>query len=689
MNVFAFEPQKKVIELGGGARPLYRPNCDIRFTGDEHGNQTVDFTADFNEPLPIADQDFDGVFTQYCIEHLSWRKVFNFVKEIYRILRPGGKVIIITANTEYQIQWIKDHPEGWDGKNAFESFSCILFGDQDYPENTHRNYLSFALMEVMLKEVGFENIYIQEYGTARTDMIVSAVKPNQVNGITPEVLEEIEKPPEGDNQPFLNLTMGGLPTPNVLGTNVSPFDLKMTPAQTAVIKEEFEKAFEGLPAGKAVILPNGITVHPTNDEERQVLIGVPGSPAPGNVISVKEEKATLPTNRAELFDKHYFNGGGKVGGYAREGMWDYPVHWITFKHVMARKPESVLEIGAARGYILKRLQDVGIIAHGLEISKHCYMTRVADGIQLHDICKTPWPVIVDDNYPKYDLAFSIATFEHIPEEYLPGILAELARTTKRGLHGIDFGEKDDGFDKTHCTLKPKDWWRILFDKHGLQSHEIVDKEELEQGTFPEWDVLQNHGKIKLNIGSFTTMYHHGWMNIDMHDLAGFAQQHRYQYQRLDVRAGLPYNTGTVDLIACCHMLEHLTYQEGLAFLRDCRRVLKPDGAIRIQVPDANLLAGIYARDEELSEFDEINDGCAASPTAAGKLWQLLFSGHQMAYDCETLEHILKESGFKPFGAEFRKTRVPAVETIIKEGLDTFPCLTLFVDALPLLVASRM
>jgi len=56
-------------------------------------------------------------------------------------------------------------------------------------------------------------------------------------------------------------------------------------------------------------------------------------------VSKPESKNMSTSERKELFDKHYFNGGGKVGGYAYEGYWDYPIHWVTFEHLMSNNPK--------------------------------------------------------------------------------------------------------------------------------------------------------------------------------------------------------------------------------------------------------------------------------------------------------------------------------------------------------------
>lgn len=626
-------PDDKLIELGGGAAPLIRPNVDVRPCHDGDGNPTVDFTANFEEPLPIQSEEWDGVFSKFVIEHISWRKLPFFLSEVFRILKPGGKAVLITANTDAQIEWIKNNPNGWDGKGSFEAFSCVLFGDQDYPDNTHKSYFSPAVAFNLLLAAGFANIVIRPYGERATDILIEAVRPKSDNTVDAETSHEVNSKEEG-GEPCNSISSIPL---------VATGGLKLTNES---------------PGGEG------------------------------------KEAANIPLPPPEqLFDKSYFNGGGKWGGYAREGLWDYPVHEITARHILARQPNSVLEIGCARGYILKRIQDSNIPAAGIEVSRHCCMTRVSNGVMEWDLLQTPWPVADD----AFDLCYSVAVLEHIPEEKLPSVIREMARACRRGLHGIDFGEKDDGFDKTHCTLRPVQWWRAQFVKAGvdLRQWELVDKEDLERGTFPD-EVLKGDGKVKLNVGSFTTMFHHGWLNIDVHDLGGFAQQNGYQFLRHDVRQGLPFNTGTVDYVFACHFLEHLSYGEGRSFLKECRRVLKPDtGCMRILVPDADLLIGMLHRGAGafLHEFDEINEGCANAPTPLAKLWALLHEGHQAAYDWPTLSHLLEECGLRATLSGFRK--LPSKDNAInspsdlagfgqihRETLDVLPCLTLYVNAIP-------
>lgn len=760
-------PEDILLELGGGANPVLKPRCqggkdvciDSRLCYDAEGKQTVDIQADLNEILPLQSDEFDGVFSQYLLEHLSWRKVRQFVQEMSRVLKPGGRCVAVTANTEAQMEFIKSHQGGWDGKDAFDSFSCVLFGDNDYPENSHKNFLSPMIAQQLFAAAGFTNIVISAYGAAQTDMLIQAVKPvvlvpktmevkrtgryvRRVGDIvidadTPEELEDKTRSAQIEQQimtgnPDVPKPQGIINVPSRLGNTTDPVAVMAESQQWSVLASETFSPMTPADSLAQLSEQDKIRQKAHEDEIREKhgqdieIVWDKINPhtfaaryrkqqqiKAGDIVQLvhkieaaqskpPSETAQLmatPEGRQLVFGKDYFNGGKRFGGYMREGMWDYPCHELTARHVLARKPSSVLELGAARGYILKRIQNTGILAWGMEISKHCIMTRVHDRVFQHDTCQTPWRIgnanastIIKDG--EIDLCVSIAVMEHIPEQFLPAVIGEMQRTCKRGLHGIDFGGRDDGADRSHVSLHEKSWWDAMFAKYAPGwPVEILDKEELERGDFPP-EVLRGDGRIKLNIGSFTVMHHYGWQNIDVNDLIGFAQAYKYNFTRCDVRQGLPYGTGVVDCIVSNHCLEHLTYEEGLAFLRECRRVIRPDGAIRIVVPDAGLLMGLYADGAAdmggplglLSEFDEISDGAAARTTPLGKLWELLQGqDHRCWYDGETLSSMFQEAAFKPLIAcPFHTEGNERSRQIVAEAVDMFPVISLVADGLPII-----
>jgi len=127
----------------------------------------------------------------------------------------------------------------------------------------------------------------------------------------------------------------------------------------------------------------------------------------------------------------------------------------------------------------------------------------------------------------------------------------------------------------------------------------------------------------------------GWINVDNQALPGVDRV-------LDVREGLPFSN--VSAIFAEHFLEHLALDDGLAFLRTCRNVLRPDGILRLSTPNlAWVIASHYRLDESLPLDQGLFD-CLRT-NKAFHAW-----GHQFLYNRATLELALRAAGFTDFSA---------------------------------------
>tara|TARA_R110001592_G_scaffold4546_1_gene25502 strand:+ start:632 stop:1351 length:720 start_codon:yes stop_codon:yes gene_type:complete len=71
----------------------------------------------------------------------------------------------------------------------------------------------------------------------------------------------------------------------------------------------------------------------------------------------------------------------------------------------------------------------------------------------------------------------------------------------------------------------------------------------------------------------------------------------------NVNLGLPFEDSSIEVIFSSHFIEHLTFEEGLNFLTECKRVLKPNGILRIVCPDIMIwIDKVYnAKDVEFFE----------------------------------------------------------------------------------------
>lgn len=139
--------------------------------------------------------------------------------------------------------------------------------------------------------------------------------------------------------------------------------------------------------------------------------------------------------------------------------------------------------------------------------------------------------------------------------------------------------------------------------------------------------------MKLHLGCGTN-YMPGWVNIDFDapkaDL------------KADLRQALPYGTASGRLIFNEHFIEHITREEGLAFLKECRRVLKPGGILRVSTPDLRWIVAQYVS----GNLDEWADVAWIPSSACRLLNEGLHSwGHQFVYDLPELVGALNAAGF--------------------------------------------
>jgi predicted SAM-dependent methyltransferase len=133
-------------------------------------------------------------------------------------------------------------------------------------------------------------------------------------------------------------------------------------------------------------------------------------------------------------------------------------------------------------------------------------------------------------------------------------------------------------------------------------------------------------------------------------------------KRLDVRKGLPFSDGNVQYIYSSHTFEHFSYEDSLALSKECFRVLKPGGAIRIAVPDLGLIVKEYLSDPAPLASHTFLSRLSLSHS----LRDILHPGshHSQMFDSRSLIHLLGSAGFvAPEVKSYRQSVLPDIEQI--------------------------
>jgi predicted SAM-dependent methyltransferase len=156
--------------------------------------------------------------------------------------------------------------------------------------------------------------------------------------------------------------------------------------------------------------------------------------------------------------------------------------------------------------------------------------------------------------------------------------------------------------------------------------------------------MANHENRKLQIGTGPNLLK-GWLNTDLILRAPGVVF-------LDAAKALPFNDSTFNCVFSEHQFETLTYSDGMSMLKECHRILKPGGRIRIATPSLEVLLDLRTKEKTDSQqryIEWITDTYLPDAGSYRDAFVInnAFSdwGHKFIYDFETLEAILEETGF--------------------------------------------
>lgn len=195
------------------------------------------------------------------------------------------------------------------------------------------------------------------------------------------------------------------------------------------------------------------------------------------------------------------------------------------------------------------------------------------------------------------------------------------------------------------------------------------------------------GAMKLNLGCGDQIVE-GWINVDY---AIGARLNRVPLFRLvnkrlhlfntdwderifihDLATRFPWPDSSVDVVYSSHTLEHFNKEDGYRFLRECHRVLRPGGIIRLLVPDLRCVVVEYMHgrvraDDFVNELSVLPGNHLTG--LKNRLVPLMQTHHthKCMYDSDRLVEILGEIGFTAASRGAFDSDINDVRAIEREG----------------------
>ncbi len=199
--------------------------------------------------------------------------------------------------------------------------------------------------------------------------------------------------------------------------------------------------------------------------------------------------------------------------------------------------------------------------------------------------------------------------------------------------------------------------------------------------------LASHPLAKLQIGAGGGLLE-GWLNTDLDPVPGAAY--------LDATRPFPAPDCSFDYVFGEHMIEHMTREQGMAMLAECRRVLKPSARLRIATPDLERIVALHGAtgDDIRGRYVRWSTD-AFLPGADGYRPALVINqlfrgwGHRFLYDEETLAASLLAAGLaNPVRYPYGESDDPALAGVETHGADQPELRDLFAFETLILEAER-
>jgi len=123
-------------------------NVDVRPEVDP------DLIHDISKPFTYGDNTVDEILAKDILEHITWRRVPDVLREWRRILKPGGKIYIQCPNL-----WALASKILSEEMYRWEQISFWVYGEQSEGESEtggHKAGFTIPALSMLLTEIGFK-----------------------------------------------------------------------------------------------------------------------------------------------------------------------------------------------------------------------------------------------------------------------------------------------------------------------------------------------------------------------------------------------------------------------------------------------------------------------------------------------------------------------------------------------------
>lgn len=145
------------INLGSGVR-LFPGYTNVDILDPKHVKGKAKYVQADIRKLPFDDNIADQIEMFSVIEHFPFREVVDVLKEVYRVLKPKGKLILKTDDFDgLAFDWIRMRMSPSFNLESYQNVMETVYGNQQHVGEFHKVCLTPEFINWALVNAGFKD----------------------------------------------------------------------------------------------------------------------------------------------------------------------------------------------------------------------------------------------------------------------------------------------------------------------------------------------------------------------------------------------------------------------------------------------------------------------------------------------------------------------------------------------------
>lgn len=173
------------------------PNLDDRFINlDYQWRPGMDLCWDITKGIPLKSNSITGIYTEHCLEHITFEQTQAVLLEFHRLLKPGGIARIIVPDAELYIDLYTRSKNGEDVSFPYvadnkvnKGFSPIMPVNRVFRGHEHLYAYDFDCLSLMLKQTGFERTSKESYRKGNDEILLIDSETRKIESVYLEAVK--------------------------------------------------------------------------------------------------------------------------------------------------------------------------------------------------------------------------------------------------------------------------------------------------------------------------------------------------------------------------------------------------------------------------------------------------------------------------------------------------------------------